>query len=144
MAKHEFNVYASTKTSAQLFLDLAATVSHGMTLYIILSLERRDMIWSILFYSLIVTIAIQAILAVGLFTLRLLSLRNGSSKIPRAYKVLNDIFFWGCLLVAALEVGVAAIEKFGLGHSYNDPAANNGSFTSAERTISLEEQDLFK
>jgi len=61
MAKHEFHIYASTKTTAQLFLDLAAAVSHCFTLFVLMQMGmgQRDTKWELLFYLVSVTIGIQ-------------------------------------------------------------------------------------
>jgi hypothetical protein len=116
--REDHHLYASTKTTAQLALDLAATASHAFTMIVLLNLERRDKMWEIVFYLLAITLGLQSILAIGLFILRLM--KNGGGPIPRTALVLNDVFFWGCLFVAVLEVTIAALEKFGLGHGPQD------------------------
>jgi len=130
MAKHEFHIYASTKTTAQLVLDLAAAVSHGFTLFVLMNFgpSQRTTVWDVLFYLVIVTMALQGILAVGLFSLRMMAVNHGGN-IPRAAKHLNNLGFWACLVVAFLEVGIAAIEKLVLDGKHQSSNQNCPALT---------------
>ena len=76
---------------------------------------------------------LQVILAVGLFTLRLMTLDyeathsglSGRSSISRWAHKLNNIGFYICILVALLEVVIAGLEKLAL-----DDGSHSGNGSS--------------
>jgi len=112
MQAQAINKYASTKTSAQLLLDLGATIGHIFTTVALWQLTRRDGIWVAVTTLLMITVVLQIVLAVGLLTLRFMG--NEDEAIPGRAKLLNNVFFIMCALVAVLEIAIAGAEKFGL------------------------------